>query len=189
MQHEEDQGEVESVLNDEVGQRKQAGTTRTRLNWRAYFLDQLPTQGILTGDGRLLTCKLYVFYIAYLSSSSSHKELSNLHGPIMTLLSDVGERISLWLHDVIYSMPSPDNLTDVTSTQFDDATGKTKLSDLIDEPGEPKALAGGIGPLSFAGSGYGVMLVLTVSCRRPPLLLSMAEHPGHTVESHSQHCP
>jgi hypothetical protein len=45
----------------------------------------------------------------------------------------------------------------------DDLGRGTTLSDFIEEPGEPKAIAGGIGPLSFAGSGYGIMLVLTVS--------------------------
>ena len=82
----------------------------------------------------------------------------------MPILSDLGQRISLWLHEVIYSMPSPDNRTLAASmaSYDDDGNSHTKLSDLIEEPGEPKALAGGIGPLSFAGSGYGVMLVLTV---------------------------
>lgn len=62
-------------------------------------------------------------------------------------------------------MPSPDNRTlkaDM-STYENAGNGNTRLSDFIEEPGEPKALAGGIGPLSFAGSGYGVMLVITVS--------------------------
>ena len=82
----------------------------------------------------------------------------------MPILSDLGQRISLWLHDVIYSMPSPDNRTlHVGAPSYDEAGNSyTKLSDLIEEPGEPKALAGGIGPLSFAGSGYGLMLVITV---------------------------
>lgn len=85
---------------------------------------------------------------------------------MMTVLSVIGERISLWLHEVIYSMPSPDNHTlNAGVPSYDDAgNSHTKLSDLIEEPGEPKALAGGIGPLSFAGSGYGIMLVITV-CR------------------------
>jgi hypothetical protein len=40
------------------------------------------------------------------------------------------------------------------------------LEDMLSEPGESRALAGGVGPLSFAGSGYGVTLVIVVSgCR------------------------
>lgn len=83
----------------------------------------------------------------------------------MSLLADIGERISLWLHEVIYSMPSPANHTESTGkTAMDGSSGGgQQLHDLIQEPGEPKALAGGIGPLSFAGSGYGIMLVVTVS--------------------------
>nr|XP_031864077.1 uncharacterized protein CI109_000721 [Kwoniella shandongensis]KAA5531149.1 hypothetical protein CI109_000721 [Kwoniella shandongensis] len=34
------------------------------------------------------------------------------------------------------------------------------LDEMINEPGETRALAAGVGPMSFAGSGYGVMLVL-----------------------------
>lgn len=84
----------------------------------------------------------------------------------MSVLSVIGQRVSLWLHEVIYSMPSPDNRTVNAFTGVasydDEGNGNNKLSDLIEEPGEPKALAGGIGPLSFAGSGYGIMLVITV---------------------------
>lgn len=80
----------------------------------------------------------------------------------MPILSKFGQRISEALHTAIYSMPSPDDHHD-SATRHSDMSGGTTLSDLIEEPGEPKALAGGIGPLSFAGSGYGVMLVLTVS--------------------------
>jgi hypothetical protein len=59
---------------------------------------------------------------------------------------------------MIYSMPSPDD----NGMPNDGPLRKSSLADLIEEPGEDKALAGGIGPLSFAGSGYGIMLVLTV---------------------------
>lgn len=58
-------------------------------------------------------------------------------------------------------MPTPDDHHH-SSFSTHEMGGGTTLSDLIEEPGEPKALAGGIGPLSFAGSGYGIMLVLTV---------------------------
>ena len=82
----------------------------------------------------------------------------------MPILSEVGQRISLWLHEVIYSMPSPGNRTlNVGVTPNDDAEDiHARLADLIEERGETKALAGGIGPMSFAGSGYGFMLVITV---------------------------
>jgi hypothetical protein len=80
----------------------------------------------------------------------------------MPILSQLGQKLSQGLHAAVYSMPSPDDHYDhgIPSSEMG---GKTTLSDLIEEPGEPKALAGGIGPLSFAGSGYGIMLVLTVS--------------------------
>lgn len=80
----------------------------------------------------------------------------------MPILSQFGQRISEALHTAIYSMPTPEDHHEsgMTSSSMG---GGTALSDLIEEPGEPKALAGGIGPLSFAGSGYGIMLVLTVS--------------------------
>ena len=80
----------------------------------------------------------------------------------MPILSRLGQKLSEGLHAAIYSMPTPDDHYE-RSVQSGDMGGKTTLSDLIEEPGEPKALAGGIGPLSFAGSGYGIMLVLTVS--------------------------
>jgi len=81
----------------------------------------------------------------------------------MPILSQFGQKISEALHTAIYSMPSPDNHHD-SDMATDDFGRGTTLSDYIEEPGEPKAIAGGIGPLSFAGSGYGIMLVLTVSC-------------------------
>jgi hypothetical protein len=80
----------------------------------------------------------------------------------MPILSQFGQKISEALHTAIYSMPSPDNHHD-SGMVTDDLGRGTTLSDFIEEPGEPKAIAGGIGPLSFAGSGYGIMLVLTVS--------------------------
>lgn len=80
----------------------------------------------------------------------------------MPILSQLGQKLSEGLHAAIYSMPTPDDQYE-RGVQPGDMGGKTTLSDLIEEPGEPKALAGGIGPLSFAGSGYGIMLVLTVS--------------------------
>jgi hypothetical protein len=45
------------------------------------------------------------------------------------------------------------------------------LNGLIAEPGESRAMANGVGPLSFAGSGYGVMLVLTVGSTSPAVLI------------------
>jgi hypothetical protein len=79
----------------------------------------------------------------------------------MPILSRFGQRISEALHTAIYSMPTPEDHNH-SGMIHNDMGGGTSLSDLIEEPGEPKALAGGIGPLSFAGSGYGIMLVLTV---------------------------
>ena len=84
----------------------------------------------------------------------------------MPILSQFGQKISEALHTAIYSMPSPDNHHDLDMAT-DDLSRGTTLSDYIEEPGEPKAIAGGIGPLSFAGSGYGIMLVLTVSILSP----------------------
>lgn len=81
----------------------------------------------------------------------------------MPLISRLGERVSHWLHEAIFSMPSPDNHATPGMADSNDLSVKSPLSELIDEPGEPRAIAGGIGPLSFAGSGYGITLVLTVS--------------------------
>jgi hypothetical protein len=81
----------------------------------------------------------------------------------MPLLSKFGVRVSQWLHEAIFSMPSPDHDTNPGMAEVNDLGGRSTLADLIDEPGEPRAIAGGIGPLSFAGSGYGITLVLTVS--------------------------
>ncbi len=77
----------------------------------------------------------------------------------MPILATVGNHLSQLLHSLIYAFPSPTNST-LANVQLDSSKS---LVDLISEPGEPKALAGGIGPLSFAGSGYGVMLVIMVS--------------------------
>lgn len=40
------------------------------------------------------------------------------------------------------------------------------VAKMVQQPSEHRALAGGIGPLTFVGSGYGVMLVLMVSGSR-----------------------
>ncbi|KAK4687990.1 hypothetical protein P7C73_g2137, partial [Tremellales sp. Uapishka_1] len=81
----------------------------------------------------------------------------------MPFFAAVGTRISQLLHSLVYSLPSPYNSTSNTTS---DAKGYSTLSSLDDmglEQGETKALAGGVGPLSFAGSGYGVMLVVMMA--------------------------
>lgn len=76
----------------------------------------------------------------------------------MALLANVGDRLSRFLHHAIYSFPSAQN-----SSGARNATGpESTIAEMLSEPGEPRAWAGGIGPLSFAGSGYGIMLVLMV---------------------------
>jgi hypothetical protein len=41
--------------------------------------------------------------------------------------------------------------------------GRIDEEGLPEQPGEVRAIAGGVGPLSFAGSGYGLMLIFMVS--------------------------
>ena len=86
------------------------------------------------------------------------------------MLERVGNRVSQALHQLVFSFPSP-NITDQTLSAPAPSPGSSKADHgvhamtgnaMIDEPGETRALAGGVGPLSFAGSGYGVTLVLMV---------------------------
>ena len=90
----------------------------------------------------------------------------------MSLLAVLANnRFSEFLHHFVYSFPSPNMTTGYTDA--DSTTGQAKGAvdhasslgndGIITEPGEPMAFAGGVGPLSFAGSGYGVMLILMVS--------------------------
>jgi len=80
------------------------------------------------------------------------------------------ERFSQILHHVVFSFPSSkatglnagldgNHEYEASYTRGD----VEELNEAFKEPGESRALAGGIGPLSFAGSGYGVMLILMVS--------------------------
>ncbi|ORY35703.1 hypothetical protein BCR39DRAFT_28811 [Naematelia encephala] len=100
----------------------------------------------------------------------------------MPLLASIGARFSQILHDLVFSFPSPaDNATHPGVPSSGTGGGNkhpgndgyatmSGLEGIINEPGEPRALAGGVGPLSFAGSGYGVMLVLMA------LLLNRIHH-------------
>ena len=92
----------------------------------------------------------------------------------IALLQRVGRQVSVYLHDLVFSFPSP-NVTDPTLSapypvpggaipglQEDTHAGSSGHA-FMDEPGEPKAFANGVGPLSFVGSGYGFTLLLVVS--------------------------
>ena len=90
--------------------------------------------------------------------------------PLPTL-QQLGNHFSTILHHLVYSFPSP-NSTNASATAYEPVRGAkddgghgglSGLQEMITEPGEPRALAGGVGPLSFVGSGYGVTLVLMVS--------------------------
>ncbi|WVR07545.1 hypothetical protein IAU60_004587 [Kwoniella sp. DSM 27419] len=78
----------------------------------------------------------------------------------MPMLTAMSSRLSRVLHRLVFSFPSPSNDTSPTPTGPSQGSDTTLLDGLFDEPGESRALAGGVGPLSFVGSGYGVMLVL-----------------------------
>lgn len=87
----------------------------------------------------------------------------------MPILATVGNRFVELLHNIIFSFPSPNTTLDAVGEPQQHSGHKGELGyatmqgDSGDfEPGEPKALAGGVGPLSFAGSGYGITLVLVV---------------------------
>jgi hypothetical protein len=95
----------------------------------------------------------------------------------MPILATVGNHFSQLLHDFVFSFPSPGNIT-VGPFKFqrsgdwsdieggvggEGAAGDGAFENLVNEPGETRALAHGVGALSFAGSGYGICLVLTVS--------------------------
>ncbi|KAK6910727.1 hypothetical protein I203_104759 [Kwoniella mangroviensis CBS 8507] len=78
----------------------------------------------------------------------------------MPMLTAMGSRLSHLLHHFIFSLPSPNNTTSLDFKSGRASGDDARLEELFDEPGEGRALAGGIGPLSFVGSGYGVLLVL-----------------------------
>nr|XP_019044755.1 hypothetical protein I302_06668 [Kwoniella bestiolae CBS 10118]OCF23685.1 hypothetical protein I302_06668 [Kwoniella bestiolae CBS 10118] len=78
----------------------------------------------------------------------------------MPMLTAMGSRLSHMLHQFIFSLPSPNNTTSLDFKSNRASADEARLDELFDEPGEGRALAGGIGPLSFVGSGYGVLLVL-----------------------------
>ncbi len=118
------------------------------------------------------------FSKSYIQSSSGCGGTADITGlassttlAMAAILARAGAHVSLLLHHLVFSFPSPN--TTFPGDTFGSAgqNGKNKsdfgimegLEGLVDEPGEPRALAGGVGPLSFVGSGYGVMLVLMVS--------------------------
>ncbi|ODN84548.1 hypothetical protein L202_00478 [Cryptococcus amylolentus CBS 6039] len=76
----------------------------------------------------------------------------------MPLLARLGNRASLLLHHFVYSFPS----RQPAHPHTDDATDglpTIRASDYEDS-GENEALQESMGPLSFAGSGYGITLIL-----------------------------
>ena len=84
-----------------------------------------------------------------------------------SVFAAASSRFSQLLHHIVYSFPSP-NSTVSADTAANPSPGMQLPNakngvDMFSEPGESRALAGGIGPLSFAGSGYGMMLVIMVS--------------------------
>jgi len=101
----------------------------------------------------------------------------------MPILATVGSIFSEVLDKVIFAFPSPRNASHLEVEDGSSSNGRTRtLVDMITEPGEPKALAGGVGPLNFAGSGYGVVLVLTVGYDREEALTK-----GNPVKPDSAH--
>ncbi|WWD19129.1 hypothetical protein CI109_103587 [Kwoniella shandongensis] len=78
----------------------------------------------------------------------------------MPIFARIGDRLSRVLHHVIFSFPSPSNETYPVHEGGAGSGKMSALDEMINEPGETRALAAGVGPMSFAGSGYGVMLVL-----------------------------
>lgn len=90
----------------------------------------------------------------------------------MPLLATLSSHFSALLHNVIFSFPSPGNSTSVDESEIraqlldEIAVNNTLfpgMARMVQQPSEHRALAGGIGPLTFVGSGYGVTLVLMVS--------------------------
>lgn len=75
------------------------------------------------------------------------------------VLAAASSRLSYMLHHLIYAFPSPNAArphgAEPPAHNHDDA-GLT---------GEARAMAAGIGPLSFAGSTYGIILVLMVRAK------------------------
>lgn len=87
-------------------------------------------------------------------------------------LATVSGHVSSFIHQFIYSFPTPNVTTSpmgpdeafqgINAPPGNKSPGQLSLESLLDEPGETRAMAGGVGPLSFAGSGYGLMLVFMV---------------------------
>ncbi|WRT68467.1 uncharacterized protein IL334_005443 [Kwoniella shivajii] len=79
----------------------------------------------------------------------------------MPVLATAGSRLSHLLHKVVFSWPSASNSSSPFAFRSQSTSGDSaRLEELFEEPGEGRALAGGVGPLSFVGSGYGILLVL-----------------------------
>lgn len=92
-------------------------------------------------------------------------------------LSLASAQVSAFLHRFVYAFPSPSN-----SRTRHDASFGVDLPD--DAPGDVKAIAAGVGPLTFAGSTYGIILVLMVGTRASPSLTT-----GNLAQSHHPHRP
>ncbi|WVQ70879.1 hypothetical protein IAR50_000404 [Cryptococcus sp. DSM 104548] len=99
----------------------------------------------------------------------------------MPLLARLGNRASLLLHHFVYSFPSKQPTHDHHPDDTTDAIPTIRAED----SGENQALQESMGPLSFAGSGYGITLILMM------ILLNRIHHivrrPRHTPAiQHSQ---
>lgn len=112
----------------------------------------------------------------------------------MPHLARLGTRVSQVLHHLIYSFPTPDNVTlfewddeDVTGGNSTDGNTTMRIARYLAEPGEDKAFAQGVGPLSFFGSGYGVMLIFIVRPRPIPRESSLTFGLGDPAQSDTQY--
>lgn len=86
-------------------------------------------------------------------------------------LASLSARISQTLHQIVFAFPSPNTTASISSPakpvpgqhgMEPPFSGIRALDEMLSEPGDSRAIAAGVGPLSFAGSGYGITLVLMV---------------------------
>ncbi|KAL1413561.1 hypothetical protein Q8F55_001335 [Vanrija albida] len=117
------------------------------------------------------------------------QRLAPLPAALRAQLDAASARLSRALHSLVFSFPSP-SATASSSARNTTAAAAPKLpanvtdavnstDPLLSQPGEPRAWAGGVGPLSFAGSGYGVVLIIIA------ILLNRIHH----IVQRPQHAP